>query len=244
MKITAPEYYRNFKCIADQCRHTCCVGWEIEVDAESLERLRNLPETSGKIVFGDEPHIALLEGERCPFLNERGLCDLILRYGDDVLCQICRDHPRFRNFWSDRTEIGLGLVCEEAARIILSAKTPMRLVTLSDDGAECTLPPDEQYLLEVRARLLDDIAESGPGARLREYLIYRHLADALYDGRLEERIAFIDEAYNEIMTAWSHTDGSFEALVECARVFSYDVEYDTDVLEQRLDRLSETETED
>lgn len=244
MKITAPDYYSQFKCIADQCRHTCCVGWEIEVDDEGLERLRKLPEAAGKIVLGDEPHIELLEGERCPFLNERGLCDLILRYGEDVLCQICRDHPRFRNFWSDRTEIGLGLVCEEAARIILGAETPLRLVTLSDDGEECNLSPEEQYLLEVRARLLDGIAESGYGARLREYLIYRHLADALYDGRLEERIAFIDEAYNEIMTAWSHTDGSFDSLVECARSFSYDVEYDTDVLEQRLNRLSGKNTEE
>ena len=39
MKITAPDYYSQFKCIADQCRHTCCVGWEIEVDDEGLERL-------------------------------------------------------------------------------------------------------------------------------------------------------------------------------------------------------------
>lgn len=234
MKLIAPTYYSAFRCIADKCRHTCCVGWEVDIDAESLDRYREFPDICGKIEAGDTPHFRLDDNERCPFLNGDNLCQLILRYGQDFLCQICRDHPRFRNFWSDRIELGLGLVCEEAGRLILSRETPMELVVLSDDGELSPLPEDEEWLLQYRQQLLDGITETGPKARLLEYLIYRHLPDALYDGRVEERTAFIQRSFCEITDAWEKTDGSFDALVECARAWSYEVEYDDEELERRL----------
>ena len=34
MRIIAPDYYREFHCIADKCRHSCCIGWEIDIDAD------------------------------------------------------------------------------------------------------------------------------------------------------------------------------------------------------------------
>ena len=30
MTVTVPSYYKDFKCIADKCRHSCCIGWEID----------------------------------------------------------------------------------------------------------------------------------------------------------------------------------------------------------------------
>jgi hypothetical protein len=102
MKLYAPQYYKEFHCIADACQHTCCEGWEIDIDEEQLARFRQEPYIAAHIEEGDPPHFRLLEGERCPFLKENGLCEMILRYGEDILCQICRDHPRFRSFWSDR----------------------------------------------------------------------------------------------------------------------------------------------
>ena len=35
MKRYAPAYYPRFACLADRCRHSCCIGWEIEVDEEN-----------------------------------------------------------------------------------------------------------------------------------------------------------------------------------------------------------------
>ena len=233
MKIYAPDYYPLFRCSAGACRHTCCVGWEIDVDEESVRRFRAMPETAPYLDEDGAPHIRLMEGERCPFLNREQLCDLQLRYGEGVLCQICRDHPRFRNFWSDRTEIGLGLVCEEAGKLILSQTQPMKLVQISGDDSGA-LPEDEAWLMDLRQHLWQEIPESGPQARLQEYLIFRHLPDALYDGRLEERIAFIRRSYEELMAAWAETDGSLASLVECCREWSYRVEYDDEELENRL----------
>ena len=36
--ITAvPDYYNKFHCIANKCRHSCCIGWEIDIDQDSFE---------------------------------------------------------------------------------------------------------------------------------------------------------------------------------------------------------------
>jgi lysine-N-methylase len=34
MKLIAPDTYPEFCCIADRCRHSCCIGWEIDVDPD------------------------------------------------------------------------------------------------------------------------------------------------------------------------------------------------------------------
>ena len=38
MKLFAPKYYEDFSCIADKCRHSCCIGWEIDIDPETLAK--------------------------------------------------------------------------------------------------------------------------------------------------------------------------------------------------------------
>ena len=131
MNIWVPEYYCEFRCLASKCAHTCCAGWEIDIDDESLARYDRLPGPFGERVRRGidregTPHFRLTEGERCPLLTPDNLCALILRQGEGALCQICADHPRFRNYYSCRVEMGLGLVCEAAAKLILSWPRPLR----------------------------------------------------------------------------------------------------------------------
>ncbi|MGN0554553.1 MAG: flagellin lysine-N-methylase [Candidatus Fimenecus sp.] len=161
MKEFAPNSFREFRCIADKCRHNCCIGWEIDIDEDALafyraqtgtigEKLRkNIEITDGCASFRLDEH------ERCPFLNRRNLCDIYLTLGENALCQICRDHPRFRNFFSDRTEVGLGLCCETAARLLLCADTPFSLTVLSDDGAADTPTFEESAFFDLRAYLFE-----------------------------------------------------------------------------------------
>lgn len=235
MKIIVPDYYKNFKCIANRCKHTCCKGWEVEIDEKSLERFSAYPDIMAKVETTEDTHFRLLEEETCPFLLENGYCDMIVKYGEGMLCQTCTDHPRFRNFWSDRIEMGLGLVCEEAARVILSSPTPMKLIELEETlEEEEEMLEDEEWLLDYRGQLLEQITEEGPMARLREYLIYRHIPDALYDDRLEERLIFIDYFLEKAKDAWNASDGSLDALVEIVRVLSYDLEYDEEEKERIL----------
>ena len=234
MNIYAPAYYNKFKCAAGKCCHTCCAGWEIDIDETALEKYGGLSGEFGEKLRGsidraDVPHFRLEEGEKCPFLNSAGLCDIIINLGEEYLCDICRDHPRFRNFWSDRIEIGLGLACESACRLILPDPEPLRIVLLEGEDAK-NLNDQERYLMDVRADMLASITETGYKARLREYLIYRHLADALYDDRLEERVAFIDKAYDNIIK--SAASDSIDDVAEAARSFSNNVEYDDEKLDE------------
>jgi len=161
MKLIAPAYYPQFACIAGDCRHSCCIGWEIDIDEKTAAVYRTCSGEIGdrmheNIDFDAEPPHFILQGEqeRCPFLNEHGLCDLILARGEEILCQICRDHPRWRNFYSDRTEIGLGLCCEAAAAIVLGWKDPMEFLCLSDDGEATEMTAEEQTSFALRDMLL------------------------------------------------------------------------------------------
>ncbi len=159
MRLIAPDGYPEFRCIADKCRHSCCVGWEIDIDPATRDRYRAV---TGP--FGARLNAAIQEGapatfrlgpdERCPMLNANGLCDLITELGEGALCQICADHPRFRSEFADRTEIGLGLCCEAAARLLLTQEAPMGLITLEDDGLREALPEEEADLLALRDSLL------------------------------------------------------------------------------------------
>ena len=38
MKLFAPQYYKKFKCIADKCRHSCCIDWEIGIDPDTMKK--------------------------------------------------------------------------------------------------------------------------------------------------------------------------------------------------------------
>ncbi len=125
MKLYAPTYYKNFKCIADQCEHSCCIGWEIDIDQTTLAKYQTLNDGYGTAIKGsismqDTPHFRLGKGDRCPHLDECGLCKIIRNVGEDYLCDICREHPRFYNFTSV-AEVGLGMSCREAAKCILSS---------------------------------------------------------------------------------------------------------------------------
>jgi lysine-N-methylase len=74
------------------------------------------------------------KNKRCAFLNEQGLCEIILNLGEQNLCQVCRDHPRFRSFFTDRIETGLGFCCEEATRQILSFENKIEPVLVKTAG--------------------------------------------------------------------------------------------------------------
>ena len=156
-----PDYYPLFRCIADRCRHNCCIGWEIDVDGDSLaaydqiggemgERLHKCIDRSGEM-----PHFLLGEQERCPFLNGKNLCDLILYGGEGMLCQICTDHPRYYEWFSDGREYGLGLCCEAAAELILAQTGAPAFDVTEADGVSETGTEAETELENVLFSMRD-----------------------------------------------------------------------------------------
>lgn len=159
MKTFAPAYFKKFRCIANKCRHNCCIGWEIDIDENTYGTYKQyngaLKHRIDKYISDkDTPHFILDANERCPFLNENNLCDIYTEMGENALCQICIDHPRYRNFYSSCTEIGLGLCCEEACRIILSNSEYFALECVDGltDVPEYT--PEEKELITSRNAII------------------------------------------------------------------------------------------
>lgn len=190
MDIFAPSYYKNFRCIADKCRHNCCIGWEIDIDPESLEFYKTQSDILGIISFEGTPHFVLGEQDRCPFLNKNNLCDLIINHGEQHLCQICRDHPRFRSFFDMRTEIGVGLTCEAAARLILD--NDFSLEKIGEDGEPSEYSAEEEdffnYRDEIFSRRPEDFAHLLPKmtvSELAEVFITLERLDTAWDDVLE-----------------------------------------------------------
>lgn len=143
-----PDYYTKFRCIASSCRHNCCIGWEIDIDEDTLSIYKSIEgdfkERFEKNISLDEtPHFILKENDRCPFLNDRNLCDIITEFGEGHLCHICTEHPRFHTELPQRVESGLGLSCEEAARLILTKKSKTVLLGNKDTDDEIILFRDK-----------------------------------------------------------------------------------------------------
>lgn len=155
MFIIKPDFYDKFKCIADKCTDSCCIGWEIDVDETAFEKYQRMQSPLGeeirsKIIKSEDGCYCyeLEEKDRCPFLDGNNLCRLIIASGDcSLLCDICREHPRFYEWFVGVTECGLGLCCEEVCRVLLENEAPFSLVEESDG---------EEIILETK----EDVAES------------------------------------------------------------------------------------
>lgn len=187
-----PNFFDSFCCIADKCTDTCCAGWEIDVDEDTYEYYCSLEGDDGEFLRSRLTHtedgcVRLChEGERCPFLREDNLCEMIIRLGEDSLCDICREHPRFYSGSENITEVGVGLCCEEAARLWL--ETELQFIFDDSDGIADREELDmlkrqmsivnellhgERSLGEILCEMLGDGGSSDIYPQLRE--LYRSL---------------------------------------------------------------------
>ena len=159
MKEYILNYYPQFKCIASKCKHTCCAGWEMNIDSQTLavykKEKSSFATTLNKGINFKKSKFKVDKQKRCAFLNKQGLCEIILNLGEQSLCQVCRDHPRFRSFFSDRIETGLGFCCEEATRQILLFEGKIDAVPVSDNGASDSLDYNENNILQFRESALN-----------------------------------------------------------------------------------------
>ena len=138
-----PDFYECFRCRASACRHSCCRGWEIDIDENTLELYQNLngewrEKMDAAIVCDDSgAHFRLTEDERCPFLQQDGLCELIRSFGEDALCDICALHPRFYEVVGSYELAGLGLSCEAVCDLLLAGEGELTL-RCEETGDELT----------------------------------------------------------------------------------------------------------
>ncbi len=164
-----PSFYDDFKCIASKCTDNCCIGWEIDIDEVSFDKYNKLQgalgdEIRSKITVSEDGSrcFELSENDRCPFLNDSNLCRIIINCGEDAICDICKNHPRFYEWFPGVTECGLGLSCEEVCRILLQDEKSFSLIE-ENDGEKIVLDSEDDviesdtyiFLSAFRERLFD-----------------------------------------------------------------------------------------
>lgn len=179
-----PEYYNKFKCIASKCSDNCCIGWEIDIDSKTYEKYKNVTGSlamslKNNIVLSEDGSYSfkLTENERCPFLDENNLCKLIIEKGEDFLCDICKEHPRFHNCFGDKRETGIGIGCIAAAEIILSQKNKVKYITYQINESEYEIDYDQnflKYLTKIRNKIFEILQNRNKNMnrRLIEMLLY------------------------------------------------------------------------
>lgn len=205
-----PSFYDSFRCIADKCTDSCCVGWEINIDNETIDVYKNMQtEFGGKIRENivknedDTYSFKLLEGERCPFLNKNNLCDIITNCGEDSICYICKEHPRFYNDFPYTTEYGLGLCCEEVVRLLLENDEPLQFVSFEDEDEyyyECDEAEEENYekLYNIRNKIYEILEQDIPYEEKIQCIVN------LVENDCNEKISLIDD--NKILLLYEKTE--------------------------------------
>ena len=136
MILRLPDDYDDFACLGAACRNSCCVGWELDIDEDTADYYRTVEGPFGERLRACIGLDALPDGEesevfekqvngRCPFLNDQNLCDIVLTLGEEALCDVCAEYPRYTVTYGDVVEKTLTLSCEEAARLFAERTEPL-----------------------------------------------------------------------------------------------------------------------
>ena len=203
MKIVKPTFYKNFKCIAGDCPDSCCQGWEVDADSDSLEYYKTLDNSLeikkriDSVLSKDEFNntiFTLAPKKRCPFLNDKNLCDMHIAIGGEHTPYTCRTFPRFIYDFGGTREIGISFSCPVASDMMYNTESfdfetevNSDLPTLNDIDAE-------KYFLLYKGR-----AEAYKIAKDKNKSIRERLNDLLDLGvLLQEKLLPYDEGGDDI----------------------------------------------
>lgn len=162
------SYYEEFECLASDCPYTCCKGWRVQLDDETVMKYQKVKGSEGvKLAFLIQKHPAVGPILRqicgkCPQLTKEKLCRFQMQGKEDHMPLICRLYPRVSIRYGDIQEITMELSCPESAHLFLKnlgrlsfheleaeKKVPV-FYTLENEDDDFL-----QFLLEDREVILD-----------------------------------------------------------------------------------------
>ncbi|MDE5966674.1 MAG: flagellin lysine-N-methylase [Lachnospiraceae bacterium] len=134
------DYYDSFSCVGGSCLNTCCAGWQIEVDSQTLDMYREKSDSFSEYVRANLIYseggakVRLTEERRCPFLNSENLCDIYTHWGDTYMGDTCCAFPRIIWQTPEVTLLAHSLSCEEVLRILFAKVSPVALCSEIAEG--------------------------------------------------------------------------------------------------------------
>ena len=165
MKLFYPDVFEKFYCIGSKCKDNCCkIGWDIEIDDDTLSFYQGLEDDLGKKIvsniYTEDGCHYMKQDNGCPFLNEKGLCSVLLKYGEDKISEICAQHPRFYEWFGNYKEAGVGLCCEKTCDLVLNHPEPIEFLSKEIDEEDDDLEFDKllfDKLLKVRSDIISAV---------------------------------------------------------------------------------------
>lgn len=207
MKLRVPDYYEDFKCTGGKCTDSCCIGWELDIDEESYEAYKKAGGDFGKrlresMVDGsdetEECNTFRLNGDRCPFLNEKNLCDIYIHLGEKSLCKVCTEYPRFTVEYDNTREKSMALSCEVVGKLLFEREDRVTFI-------EKEIPYEEIFeeCLPMFVKEIEYIRD-------RSIAILQNRTDDIYD-RIKMFLCFVSKA-QEIINEGAEDENLIELL--------------------------------
>ncbi len=217
-----PKNYDTFKCIADKCTDTCCIGWLVLVDATSYKRYEKDPYLIQNIIkiiskSSNTHAIKMDSNNRCTFLNENGLCNMVINRDENYLCDTCQNYPRVKTLYGGNIFFTLTFSCEAVVSHLLKNEDDLAFDILE---LKNTPDVDDRYWIAKNKFTYETNFE-----------IFNTSMAILQnkEHRLYEKISFLYMMYQNIDELEKSTDQSIN-----------DLNVDN-ILSQYLDNLNNTE---
>lgn len=143
--MLVPMYVSRFSCIGGDCEDTCCAGWQVDLDKESLLHYQScfdpilrplftkyVKRTPNPAVSPKYGVMGLVDDScrNCGLLSETKMCLIHERLGEKALSDTCATYPRKVQHFGDIHQMTLTLSCPEAARLALLAEDAFDFVGL------------------------------------------------------------------------------------------------------------------
>lgn len=188
-------YYDKFHCTADQCPFTCCQEWRIGVDEKTLHKWKDLKLKAIESREDKQSQLTLCEcvekeetghiislgkDKKCPFLNKKKLCRIVLELGDAFLSETCTTFPRQINTFEDRTEYSLDPGCPAVVDLL---NENLQAIQFLREGSEKQTP---SLLYAVREMILTMIENQTYSLPERMMIIFYSLLELLEKNQLTE----------------------------------------------------------
>ncbi len=199
------DLYREFKCIADACPNTCCVGWEVYIDKDTYKKMAEKEEQLGipakEWLEDSEGAIFIkMDHERCPLLTNNNLCSVVMKLGPEYLSSVCTAYPRAYVSYGDTIERHLHISCPEVIMKLMEKHT-IEFDASQDQSPAPEYPHTQLYLFECAVRasiisILQDMPRITLNTRLftaftiLEEGIRMHQENQPDAGKLEREVCF------------------------------------------------------
>lgn len=189
MDIQKILIYDKFKCIADKCNFTCCEGWDVFVDTCTYNKWKenyNLNYLLDNLKIKEykdkkEYFINKETHEKCPMLDDNGLCQIVKSHGEECLSSTCHSFPRIENNFGYKKEFSLSCACPEVVELL--EKENGKIIMISENHNDCK---DNLLELNIRKAIINIVEYDGISLEKKLIIAFEMLLNILKSKNVKE----------------------------------------------------------